>query len=71
MCAASPGQEQSPILHRLDHEAAHPRDNAERLFANRMGATTTEIPTTHVATVSHPNDVVTMIKTAAAVPIAS
>jgi pimeloyl-ACP methyl ester carboxylesterase len=39
---------------------------AERSFAKRMGATTTEVPTSHVAMVSHPTDVVTMIKAAAA-----
>jgi pimeloyl-ACP methyl ester carboxylesterase len=39
---------------------------AERSFAQRMGATTTEVPTSHVAMVSHPTDVVTMIKAAAA-----
>jgi pimeloyl-ACP methyl ester carboxylesterase len=46
--------------------------DAERQFAARMGATTTEVPTNHVAMVSHPDDVVTMIETAAAaVPIAT
>lgn len=38
---------------------------AQRQFAARMGATTTEIATNHVAMVSHPDDVVTMIQTAA------
>src|SRR5262249_29632388 len=40
--------------------------DAERLFAKRMGATTTEVSTNHVAMVSHPDDVVTLIKNAAA-----
>jgi hypothetical protein len=45
---------------------------AERQFAARMGATTTEIPTNHVAMVSHPEEVVTIIETAAeAVPVAT
>ena len=45
--------------------------DAERLFAKRMGATTVEVPTNHVAMVSHPDDVLTLIKTAAqAVPVA-
>ena len=45
--------------------------DAERLFAKRMGATTVEIPTNHVAMVSHPEDVVQLIETAAqAVPVA-
>jgi len=44
--------------------------DAERQFAARMGATTVEIPSSHVAMVSHPNEVVDLIKTAAqAVPI--
>lgn len=44
--------------------------DAQRQFSARMGATTTEIATNHVAMVSHPDDVVTMIETAAkAVPV--
>ncbi len=44
--------------------------DAERQFAARMGATTVEIPTSHVAMVSHPDEVVDLIKTAAqAVPV--
>ena len=31
----------------------------------RMGATTVEVPTNHVAMVSHPDDVVKLVKTAA------
>ena len=38
---------------------------AERLFATRMGATTVEIPSSHVAMVSHPSEVAELIKTAA------
>jgi pimeloyl-ACP methyl ester carboxylesterase len=46
--------------------------DAERLFAHRMGATTVEVATNHVAMVSHPDDVVEHIETAAAaVPVAS
>ncbi len=46
--------------------------DGERLFAKRMGATTVEIPTNHVAMVSHPDDVVKLIETAAqAVPVTS
>jgi pimeloyl-ACP methyl ester carboxylesterase len=41
----------------------------ERQFASRMGAITIEIPSSHVAMVSHPDDVCQLIKTAAdAVP---
>jgi pimeloyl-ACP methyl ester carboxylesterase len=39
--------------------------DAERQFAGRMGATTVEVPTNHVAMVSHPDGVVQLIKTAA------
>src|SRR5690348_12587418 len=47
-----------------DGDQAIPPD-AERLFAKRMGATTVEVPTNHVAMVSHPEDVVQLIETAA------
>ncbi len=47
-----------------DGDQAIPPD-AERLFARRMGATTVEVPTNHVAMVSHPDDVVKLIETAA------
>jgi pimeloyl-ACP methyl ester carboxylesterase len=47
-----------------DGDQAIPPD-AERQFAARMGATTVEIPTNHVAMVSHPDDVVQLIETAA------
>jgi Alpha/beta hydrolase family len=44
---------------------------AERQFAHRMGATTVEVPSGHVAMVSHPGDVVNLIEAAAeAVPAA-
>jgi len=50
-------------------DQAIPAD-AERQFAARMGAATTEVPTNHVAMVSHPDDVVKIIETAAAaVPV--
>jgi pimeloyl-ACP methyl ester carboxylesterase len=38
---------------------------AERQFATRMGATIIEIPSSHVAMVSHPDDVAQLIETAA------
>jgi pimeloyl-ACP methyl ester carboxylesterase len=47
-----------------DDEAIPPA--AERLFAKRMGATTVEVASSHVAMVSHPDDVVKLIGTAAA-----
>ncbi len=46
--------------------------DAERLFASRMGATTIEVPSSHVAMVSHPDEVTQLIEAAAAaVPAAS
>jgi pimeloyl-ACP methyl ester carboxylesterase len=43
--------------------------DAQRLWAPRMGATTVEVSTNHVAMVSHPDEVLQLIKTAAeAVP---
>ena len=47
-----------------DGDQAIPPD-AQRQFAARMGATTVEIPTNHVAMVSHPDDVLNLITTAA------
>ena len=53
-----------------DDQAIPP--DAERLFASRMGATTVEIPSSHVPMVSHPGDVAQLIKAAAeAVPATS
>jgi pimeloyl-ACP methyl ester carboxylesterase len=46
-----------------DDEALPP--DAERMFASRMGATTVEIPSSHVAMVSHPGEVAQLIKAAA------
>ena len=46
------------------NDEAIPPD-AERLFATRMGATTVEVPSSHVAMVSHPDEVAQLIKTAA------
>jgi pimeloyl-ACP methyl ester carboxylesterase len=46
-----------------DDQAIPP--DAERQFAARMGATTVEIPSSHVAMVSHPDDVAQLIETAA------
>ena len=39
--------------------------DAERLFAQRMGATTTELESGHVGMVSHPDEVAGLIQTAA------
>jgi pimeloyl-ACP methyl ester carboxylesterase len=39
--------------------------DAERMFASRMGATTIEVPSSHVAMVSHPAEVTQLIESAA------
>ena len=45
---------------------------AQRQFAARMGATTVEVSTNHVAMVSHPDEVLQLIRTAIeAVPATS
>jgi pimeloyl-ACP methyl ester carboxylesterase len=45
-------------------DQALPAD-AERMFANRMGATTVEVPSGHLAMVSHPAEVVKLTEAAA------
>ena len=52
-----------------DDQAIPPE--AERLFAKRMGATTVEVPSSHVAMVSHPEDVIKLTETAAETWVAS
>jgi hypothetical protein len=46
-----------------DDEAIPP--DVERMFASRMGATTVEVPSSHVAMVSHPQEVTDLIEKAA------
>jgi pimeloyl-ACP methyl ester carboxylesterase len=54
-----------------DGDQAIPPD-AERQFARRMGASTVEVASNHVAMVSHPDEALSLIRTAArAVPVAS
>ncbi len=51
-----------------DDQALPP--DAERMFANRMGATTIEVPSGHLAMVSHPDEVVKLTETAAEAALA-
>jgi hypothetical protein len=37
---------------------------AQRMFADRMGATTMDVPSSHVAMVSHPKDVIRLTEMA-------
>src|SRR6202007_364677 len=46
------------------NDEAIPSD-AERMFAQRMGATTVEVPSGHLAMISHPDEVVKLINAAA------
>jgi pimeloyl-ACP methyl ester carboxylesterase len=46
------------------NDEAIPAD-VERLFAKRMGATTVEVESGHVAMISHPDDVTKLIEEAA------
>jgi pimeloyl-ACP methyl ester carboxylesterase len=50
-------------------DQALPAD-VERMFANRMGATTIEVPAGHLAMVSHPAEVVNLTEAAAASALA-
>ena len=52
-----------------DDQAIPP--DAERLFAKRMDATTVEVASSHVAMVSHPEDVIRLTETAAEAVVAS
>ena len=45
--------------------------DAERMFANRMNATTIEVPSGHLAMVSHPAEVVKLTETAAEAALAA
>jgi len=49
------------------NDQAIPPD-AERLFAQRMGATTVEVPAGHLAMVSHPDETASLIHAAAKAP---
>jgi pimeloyl-ACP methyl ester carboxylesterase len=54
-----------------ENDQAIPAD-VERMFAERMGATTIEVPAGHLAMVSHPAEVADLIETAAkAAPVAA
>ena len=53
-----------PSRRLADGDQTIPPD-AERQFAARMGAATVEIASNHVAMVSHPDDVLQLIETAA------
>jgi hypothetical protein len=60
------GSSWSAVIEHLqaDGDQAIPPD-AQRVFAPRMGATTVEVSTNHVAMVSHPDEVLQLVKTAA------
>jgi pimeloyl-ACP methyl ester carboxylesterase len=51
-----------------DDQALPP--DAQRMFANRMGATTVEVPSGHLAMISHPAEVAKLTETAAEAALA-
>ena len=53
----------TPFVELRNDEAIPP--DAERQFAERMGATTVEVPSSHVAMLSHPQEVTDLIEKAA------
>ena len=60
-----PGWKELPSWYMIaQDDQALPLD-AQRMFANRMGATTVEVPSGHLAMVSHPAEVVQLTETAA------
>ena len=66
----APGWKSLPSWYMIaqDDEALPP--DAQRMFANRMGATTVEVPSGHLAMVSHPAEVVKLTETAAEAALA-
>ena len=66
----APGWKSLPSWYMIaqDDEALPP--DAQRMFASRMGATTVEVPSGHLAMVSHPAEVVTLTETAAEAALA-
>ena len=52
-----------------DDQALPP--DAQRMFAERMGATTVEVPSGHLAMVAHPAEVVKLTETAAEAVLAA
>jgi len=64
----SPAWKSHPTLYLVaKNDEAIPPD-AERMFAKRMGADTVEVAAGHLAMVSHPREVVTLIEAAASIP---
>src|SRR6201993_5214393 len=62
----APAWKWPPGWSRVAHNEEAIPTGAERQFASRMGATTVEVPASHVAMVSHPAEVAELIEKAAA-----
>ena len=60
----TPAWKQLPTWYLVATEDEAIPPDAERLFAKRMGATTAEVASSHVAMVSHPVEVARLIQTA-------
>jgi pimeloyl-ACP methyl ester carboxylesterase len=67
----APGWKSLPSWYMIARgDQALPPD-AQRMFANRMGATTVEVPAGHLAMVSHPAEVAKLTETAAEAALAT
>ncbi len=60
-----PAWKSSPSWYQVSSQDQAIPPDAQRMFASRMGATTTEVPAGHLAMVSHPGETAQLIKTAA------
>jgi pimeloyl-ACP methyl ester carboxylesterase len=60
-----PAWRSQPTWYQISSQDEAIPPDAQRMFASRMGATTTEVPAGHLAMVSHPGETAQLIKTAA------
>jgi pimeloyl-ACP methyl ester carboxylesterase len=65
-----PGWKSLPSWYMITQDDQALPPDAQRLFANRMGATTVEVPSGHLAMVSHPAEVAKVTETAAEAALA-
>jgi pimeloyl-ACP methyl ester carboxylesterase len=63
--AGDPAWTHLPTWYQVSTEDQAIPPDAQRLFARRMDAITTEVVSSHVAMVSHPGETAQLIKTAA------
>lgn len=65
-----PAWKSQPCWYQVSMEDQAIPPDAQRMFATRMNATTTEVPASHLAMVSHPDETAQLIKTAAQARVA-